>query len=765
MIKIQRICRLFVAIALLPAAAWVFSGCSLSPQAKEAAYLNRGKALAQKGDYRRALLEYQNAVNLAPRDAEPYYQIGLAYQALSRPREAYLSFKKATDLNPQHTSAQVRLIDLAAVAGSQELVVDAEARAKTLVSSAPDNTEALHALAAAEFRLGKSEDAEQHLRLALEKMPHSLQSSVDLAVIRMRRNDYGGAEEVLKKLAGQARDQLEPVQALAWFYSVNGRWPEAEMQFRRIVQLDPKNGQALRQLAELQLRTGRLEEAEETCRQLSQLPNKEDKPAHAVFLLNQGKVDAAISEFVSLAKQDPKDTGARRRLAFAYLAATRLADAEQVLSSILKENPNDVGALFYRAQIGLSTRKYAEAEADLNTIIHFDSTSATVHMLLARVDRARGSQLRQRQELSEAMRLRPDLLIARTEFANALTEAGSYTQALDVLNAAPAAQKNSVPLLLARNSALLAAGSIAEARRSIDHGLALAATQPEFLLQDARLKLKQKDYSGARTSLEKILGQNPENIEALAELTKSYSAVNQLPLGIQEIRRFVTQRPNSTALQMVLGAWLLRGGDRAQARAVFAAIKTAHPDFHDAYLALAQVDFTDGKLDAARQNLLSVIASNPRNAMALQALGQVEQQSGHADEAIKWLRKALDIDSQDAQSLNSLAYLLLDRPEQLDEALNYAQKALELAPTDPNIEDTLGWVFYRKGHYQMALQHLEKAASKSNLPVIKYHVAMAYFKMRDWVRGGTHFQTAVKMAPNLPEAIEAMALLSKRTAQ
>jgi Tfp pilus assembly protein PilF len=65
----------------------------------------------------------------------------------------------------------------------------------------------------------------------------------------------------------------------------------------------------------------------------------------------------------------------------------------------------------------------------------------------------------------------------------------------------------------------------------------------------------------------------------------------------------------------------------------------------------------------------------------------------------------------------------------------------------------------------MALQHLEKAASKSNLPVIKYHVAMAYFKMRDWVRGGTHLQAAVKIAPNLPEAIEAMAFLSKRTAQ
>ena len=63
----------------------VAAGCSRSPQAREARFLKRGKELAAKKDFGRALLEFKSAAQAMPKDAEPYYQLGLTYLVLRDP--------------------------------------------------------------------------------------------------------------------------------------------------------------------------------------------------------------------------------------------------------------------------------------------------------------------------------------------------------------------------------------------------------------------------------------------------------------------------------------------------------------------------------------------------------------------------------------------------------------------------------------------------------------------------------------------------------
>src|SRR6202035_5146143 len=84
-------------------------GCARSPHAKEAKFLARGKALMEKKDYIRAILEIKNAVRAMPNDAEPYYRLGLAYLASGSVPGAYAAFRKATELNPNHSAAQMQL--------------------------------------------------------------------------------------------------------------------------------------------------------------------------------------------------------------------------------------------------------------------------------------------------------------------------------------------------------------------------------------------------------------------------------------------------------------------------------------------------------------------------------------------------------------------------------------------------------------------------------------------------------------------------------
>src|SRR5215467_13469321 len=72
----------------------LFAGCSRDPVAREAKALERGKSLLERRDYSRALLEFKNATQAMPKDAEPYYQAGLASLGLGDGRNAVAYFNK-----------------------------------------------------------------------------------------------------------------------------------------------------------------------------------------------------------------------------------------------------------------------------------------------------------------------------------------------------------------------------------------------------------------------------------------------------------------------------------------------------------------------------------------------------------------------------------------------------------------------------------------------------------------------------------------------
>ena len=79
--------------------------------------------------------------------------------------------------------------------------------------------------------------------------------------------------------------------------------------------------------------------------------------------------------------------------------------------------------------------------------------------------------------------------------------------------------------------------------------------------------------------------------------------------------------------------------------------------------------------------------------------------------------------------------MLTDAANQTDEALKYAQQAMEIAPDNPHVNDTIGWVYYKKGAYRAARQHFEGAIAREATARRKYHLAMACFQLGDEKRG------------------------------
>jgi len=742
---------------LLAAGLLVLAACSRTPLQRESRFIELGKKLLQKKDYVRAGLQFRNAIQSAPLDAEPYYQLGLTYLGAGNRSLAMTCFRKATDLNPKHAAAQLKLADLLAAVNDRVVIADAQKRAQEVASEFPNNVDALNTLALTELRLGKPEEAAAHLEQALERLPGGLVSSALLMRAKLAQGDVKGAEEALQQCYRKSPQSAEVALVMGRFYLVVHRPQQAEEQFRRAIRIDPKYAAAWLDLGLTLFHGGRKGEAGPVFKQVAALPDKSYKPVYAIFLLETGQRDAAIAELERLAKEDPADRAARTRLVKMYLVSGRRPDAEKLLAAAIARNPKDADALVQHSELSMDAGKYQDAQNDLNLVLRYRPEAAEPHMLLARLDEAQGRTLNQRQELAEAVRLDPMLTAARVDLARLLIASKGATAALEILQQAPNSEKRAVPLIVQSNWALMDLGRRDEARKGVAEGLKLART-PELLLQDALVKMEGKDYQGAQTSLNSALQQHPDDVPALRALAQLYGLQNQQAAGLRTVRQYAAGRPNSAPVQNFLGELLLAEGKPAEARAALMAAKTADPRFRPAQLSLARLDVSEGKLESAHRTLAGLLAADRNDPELWLYMGWLENMEKDYPQALAYFRKVVDADPSNVVALNNLAYILASQTGQFDEALKYAQQVKEIAPDNKGVDDTIGWIMYRKGLYRSAVKYLEDAAQGQDDPVIRYHLGMAYLKLGD-KRGEPTLRAALKNAPDLPEARMAEQLL------
>ena len=741
-----------------------FVNCTGSPEARCARHLASGKKLLAAKDYARAILEFRNAASAMLRNPEPLYELGLAYVATGNASDfqvAVKSFSKALELDPKHAGARLELARLMALTRDKSTLADAERRMRALMSDTGATAEKLNVLAMTELKLGKPGEAAQDLELALSLAPEDFSSAALLATAKLAQRDGAGAEEVLRKAIASSPGSPDAIILLGRVYAFQKQLTQAAAAFQRALDISPKNQTALMFLGETQLALNRNQEAEQTFRRLTSLDEKDSRQVYGLFLFQQGRRQEAVLELERLAKEDPKDRGARTRLVAAYQAVNRLPDARKVLDAALAKNPKDLDALVQRSELLILDGKYNQAELDLNQVLRLNPGSAEVHYIFAKLHQARRADLSYRQELTEALRIQPFALGVRLELAQSLLSANAARPALQLLDEAPESQRRSLDLLAERNWALWGVGDLPAMRKGIDLGLGQQRS-PEFLTQEGYWKGRTRDLSGAVAAFEAALKLDPGRVKALDGLTQAYFAQNKRPEGLQKAKAYAALSLKSAAVQQFVGKLLMANGDRTGARTALNAAKAAAPQSHEADLLLAQLDMLDNKPDDAAARLRVVVSSDPRNSAAYLLLGVLAETKGDHSAAEADYRRAIEGDPHNAAALNNLAFELSEYDKKAAEALPFAQQAKELAPDRPEFADTLGWILYRKGLYDSAVRQLESAAAQKEASVtIRYHLAMAYLKMGDRVRGKAALEAALKQNPNVPEAESAKEMLAR----
>jgi tetratricopeptide (TPR) repeat protein len=121
----------------------------------------------------------------------------------------------------------------------------------------------------------------------------------------------------------------------------------------------------------------------------------------------------------------------------------------------------------------------------------------------------------------------------------------------------------------------------------------------------------------------------------------------------------------------------------------------------------------------------------PANDDVLYARSLVAEKLDLLDQMEQDLRDILARDPEDARALNALGYTLADRTDRYQEALGYIEKAAIKAPDDPAVIDSLGWVHYRLGNLELARKHLQRAYDLSGDAEIAAHLGEVLWQLGD----------------------------------
>ena len=133
-----------------------------------------------------------------------------------------------------------------------------------------------------------------------------------------------------------------------------------------------------------------------------------------------------------------------------------------------------------------------------------------------------------------------------------------------------------------------------------------------------------------------------------------------------------------------------------------------------------------------RSNSAEIVKLEPRSVPALTMMGLLCYVSGELDEAQQSWEKALQIDNYAAAAANDLAWLYAEGRGSLEVALLLAQTAKSKYPNLPEVNDTLGWVYYRKDLVVQAIVFLQQSLDmEPHNPVYHYHLGMAYARKGD----------------------------------
>ncbi|MCW5651441.1 MAG: tetratricopeptide repeat protein [Ramlibacter sp.] len=280
---------------------------------------------------------------------------------------------------------------------------------------------------------------------------------------------------------------------------------------------------------------------------------------------------------------------------------------------------------------------------------------------------------------------------------------------------------------------LLDAQRYAEAARQLE---AVTAQRPEFAeawLIQGTLQVQDNQQAAAEVSLKRyveLMTAQPASPERSRGLAQAYLSLAQIAEkrkdypGAEAWLSRIENAQDMISAQNRRASILARQGKLDEARKLLRSLPERNPgDARIKLMAEVQLLRENQKYQPAYDLLAGAVAREPKDTDLMYDQAMLAEKLGKLDDMERLLRQVIAIKPEAQHAYNALGYSLADRNVRLPEARDLIRKALKLAPGDPFITDSLGWVEFRMGHWSDALRILEGAYKSRPDPEIAAHLA------------------------------------------
>ena len=730
------------------------AGCR-KPSAAE--HVKRGQALAEQGRFADAIFEFRIALQADPKRGDVRLQLGDAYLRANDPRNALGEYVRAADLLPQSIDAQLKAGRLLLLGRAFE---DARARADRAIALDPKSVDAqvLHGNAMVGLKDFDAAVSEYQDAIALD--PSQSETYSNLGAVQLVQGKRAEAEKTFRKAVEAAPQSLTARLALANFFWATGDRANAESALKAALQIDAQNLEVNRALGLFYMATGRMPEAEPYFAAIAQFAHTDAASLTlADYYTVAKRPDEARRLLVDIAAHEASFATANIRLAALDAAEGHRAQAQERLRDVLQKQPKEPTALLLSARVSLADGKRDEARTTVNTLIANDANSpiaARAFFLAGQIDTASDRIDDAIKDYERVLKVQQRPWEANVALSRLYLGQGNADKASTYAQQALSIQPSSADAQSLLIRAAIAGGNITRANTE------LAALQKAFpgSVAVARLtalvQLASKQNDSARASYIRILQTTPNDFEALAGVVQIDLTTGHAKEALARVEERLKRGEPSVDL-LVLGARVRAvGGDLPGAESLLKKAIETDPDRLPAYNLLGQLYARQNRLDEAKAQYADVLKRHPKSIAAGTMIAMVLEHQRLLPDAEKEYQRVLSIDPNAAVAANNLAWLYVSSNRKLDEALQLSQTALRQLPDEPNVHDTLGWIYYRKNMAASAIPHLESSIrTLPNDPTFRYHLGMALVQTGDWNKAREQLKRAFSLQPTFEGAAEA----------
>jgi tetratricopeptide (TPR) repeat protein len=465
----------------------------------------------------------------------------------------------------------------------------------------------------------------------------------------------------------------------------------------------------------------------------------------AILLIKMDRKEQAARELEKIISRNPQNFEDRILLAKVYSSLGRNDEAVAIYQDLL-ETKEDHDTLLMLGTLYAQNREYDKAQNILNRLVKLEGDSYMAYYYLARLYRELQYYDKAAASYEKALELNWFERLAY-EVAEFYEDRQEYDKAVVVYRSIVNEGESSD---IAKTRLVNLYLTLEENDKALELLRDLRSVLPESHNVDltiSRILLSQEKYDEAIMILEDVLQTNPELTVMRYLIGMAYYRNNDSQKAEEQLKLIPIE---STLYEdsIFLQVRILSESDNYPG-----AIDLLQKEIGDAatrkssfYILLASLYRQNEEIEQGREVYEQATRLYPDDIDLLYNYGIFLEKIGEHDNAMARMQAVLVLDPDNGAALNYIGYTWADNNINLEKALEYIKKAVELLPDDGFIRDSLGWVYYKIGDVEQAIIELEKASEMvGNDPVIKEHLGDVYMQTEQYDKALAAYEEAYEL--------------------